>query len=53
MYLNDIEDYDILNDFYDIDLRYLKLFLLLYADYIVIMSAIEEGVHIGILLLDG
>jgi len=53
MYLNDIEDYDILNDFYDIDLEYLKLFLLLYADYIVIMSAIEEGVHKGILLLDG
>jgi len=53
MYLNDIEDYDILNDFYDIDLGVLKLFLLLYADYIVIMSAIEEGVHKGILLLDG
>jgi len=41
-----------LNDFDGIDLGLLKLFLLLYADDIVIMSETEEGLHKGLLLLE-
>jgi len=43
MYLNDIKEYYMLNDFYGIKLGFLKLFLLLYADDIVIMTETEEG----------
>ena len=52
MYLNDIEEYYILNGFEGIDLGILKLFLLLYADDIVIMSETEEGLHKGLKLLE-
>ena len=52
MYLKDIEEYYMLNDFDGIDLGFLKLFLLLYADDIVIMSKTEEGLHKGLLLLE-
>ena len=43
MYLNDIEEYYILNDFDGIDLGFLKLFLLLYADDIVIIVRNRGG----------
>ena len=52
MYLNDIKEYYMLNDFYGIKLGFLKLFLLLYADDIVIMTETEEGLHKGLLLLE-
>ena len=44
MDLNDIEEYYMLNDFDGIDLRLLKLFLLLYAEDIVIMSETEISI---------
>ena len=49
---NDIEEYYMLNDFDGIDLGYLKLFSLLYADDILIMSETEEGLYKGLLLLE-
>ena len=52
MYLNDIEEHFILNGFEGIDLDMFKLFLLLYADNIVIMSETEEGLKHGLFLLD-
>ena len=50
MYLKDIEEYYMLNDFDGIDLGFLKLFLLLHEDDIVIMSKTEEVLHKGLLL---
>jgi len=44
MDLNDIEEYYMLNDFDGIDLGLLKLFLLLYAEDIVIMSETEISI---------
>jgi len=41
-----------LHDFNGIDLGVLKLFLLLYADDIVIMSETEDGLNQGLLLLE-
>ena len=52
MYLNDIEEHFILNGFEGIDLDMSKLFLLLYADDIVIMSETEEGLKHGLFLLE-
>ena len=52
MYLNDIEDYFILNGFEGVDIGHLKMFLLLYADDIVILSETEDGLHKGLLLLE-
>ena len=49
---NDIEEYYMWNDFDGIDLGLLKLFLLLYADDIVIMSETEDGLYKGLLLLE-
>ena len=51
MYLNDIEEHFILNGFEGIDLDMFKLFLLLYADDIVIMSETEEWLKHGLFLL--
>ena len=51
MYLNDIEEHFILNGFEGIDLDMFKLFLLLYADDIVIMSGTEVLKH-GLFLLE-
>jgi len=52
LYLNDIEEYYMLNDFDGIDLGLLKLLLLLYGDDIVIMSETEDGLYKGVLLLE-
>ena len=52
MYWNDIEEHFILNGFEGIDLDMFKLFLLLYADDIVIMSETEEGLKHGLFLLE-
>ena len=43
MYLNDIEEYFILKGFDGIEIGMLKLFLLLYADDIVLLSESEFG----------
>jgi len=43
MYLNDIEEHFILNDFKGIVLGMFKLFLLLYADNIVFLAESERG----------
>ena len=43
MYFNDIEEHFILNGFEGIDLDTFKLFLLLYADDIVIVPETEEA----------
>ncbi|XP_052772033.1 uncharacterized protein LOC128211362 isoform X1 [Mya arenaria] len=52
MYLNDIEEYYMLNGFDGIDIGMLKLFLLLYADDIVIMADSEDQLKKGLLLLE-
>jgi len=52
MYLNDIEKQFILNGFEGIDIDMFKLFLLLHADDIVIMSETEEGLKHGLFLLE-
>ena len=52
MYLNDIEEHFILNGFEGINLDMFKLFLLLYADDIVIMSETEEGLKHSLFLLE-
>ena len=43
MYLNDNEDYFIIKGFDGIDIGMFKLFLLLYADDIVLLSESETG----------
>ena len=52
MHLNDIEEHFILIGFEGIDLDMFKLFLLFYADDIVIMSETEEGLNLGLFLLE-
>ena len=52
MYLNDIEEHFMLKGYEGIDVGLLKLFLLLYADDIVIFSETEEGLRKGLLLLE-
>ena len=47
MYWNDIEEHFILNGFEGIDLDMFKLFLLLYADDIVIVPETEEAWNMG------
>ena len=48
IYVNDLEEYFNLNKFKGIDLGLLKLFLLLYADDIVIFSESEQGLQEGL-----
>ena len=52
MYLNDIEEYLITNEFSGVDMGVLKLFLLLYADDIVLFSESEAGLQKGLVLLE-
>ena len=52
MHLNDIEEHFILIGFEGIDLDLFNLFLLFYADDIVIMSETEEGLKLGLFLLE-
>ena len=52
IYVNDFEEYFILNKFKGIDLGLLKLFLLLYADDIVIFSESEQGLQEGLNILE-
>jgi len=52
MYLNDIEEHFILNDFKGIDLGMFKLFLLLYADDIVVLAESEDDLKRGLILLE-
>ena len=51
MYLNDIEDEFYLNGIEGIDLHYIKLFLLLYANDITLFSETAEGLQIALNLL--
>ena len=52
MYLNDIEEHFITHGFKGFEVGMLKLFLLLYADDIVIFSENEEGLQNGLNLLE-
>jgi len=52
MYLNDIEEYFMTNGFEGVDIGMLKLFLLLYADDIVLFSESEQGLQYGLDLLE-
>ena len=52
MYLNDIEEHFVLNGYEGIEIGMLKLFLLLYADDIVILSETETGLQHGLDLLE-
>ena len=47
MYLNDIEDYLLLNWYDGVNLSMMKLYLLLYAADIIIMSDTEDGLYKG------
>ena len=51
MFLNDIKEYFILNNFDGIDTYMTKLFLLLYADDIVLFSDTADGLQKGLDLL--
>ena len=52
MYINDLEETFILQDFKGIEIGMLKLFLLLYADDIVIFSGSEAGLQQGLDILE-
>ena len=52
MYLNNIEEQFMLNNFEGVDLDMLKMFLLLYADDIVILSESKRELQNGKLLLE-
>ena len=52
MYLNDIEEHFMLNKFEGVNLGMLKLFLLLYADDIVLFAESEAGLQNGLYLLE-
>ena len=52
MYLNDIEEYFMTNGFDGVDIGMLKLFVLFYADDIVILSESETGLQNGLALLE-
>ena len=52
MYLNDIEVYFVLNGYEGIEIGMLKLFLLLYADDIVILYETDLGLQQGLDLLE-
>ena len=52
MYLNDIEEFFMTNGFEGVDIGMLKLFLLLYADDIVLFSESEKGLQHGLNLLE-
>ena len=52
MYLNDIEEYFLTNGFDGVDTGMLKLFVLFYADDIVILSESETGLQNGLDLLE-
>ena len=47
MYVNDLEEILVLNDFKGIEIGMLKLFLLLYADDMIIFSESEDGLQRG------
>ena len=51
IYLNDIEETYILKVFEGVDTGMFKLYLLLYADDIVLMSQTETGLQTGLYLL--
>ena len=51
MYLNDIEKYFLKNNYDGINLDTLKLFIMLYADDIVLFSESETGLQKGLDLL--
>ena len=51
MYINDIEEHFELKGFKGIDIGTLKMFLLIYADDIVILSESEEGLLQGLDIL--
>lgn len=48
MYLNDIEEYLLTNNYDGINLDTLKLLIMLYADDIVLFSESETGLQIGL-----
>ena len=52
MYINDSEETFVLQDFKGIEIGMLKLFLLLYADDIVILSESEAGLQQGLDILE-
>ena len=52
MYINDIEEFFMTNGFEGVDIGMLKLFLLLYADDIVLFSESEKGLQHGLNLLE-
>ena len=52
MYINDLEETFVLQDFKGIEIGMLKLFLLLYADDIVIFSESEAGLQQGLDILE-
>jgi len=52
MYLNDIEEHFMLNTFEGVNLGILKVFLLLYADDIVLFAESETGLQKGLDLLE-
>lgn len=52
MYLSDIEGHFIINGFKGVDIGMLKLFVLLYADDIVILSETENGFQHGLKFLE-
>ena len=47
MYVNDLEDMLVSNEFKSIEIGMLKLFLLLYADDIIIFSESADGLQRG------
>ena len=52
MYINDLEETFVLQDFKSIEIGMLKLLLLLYADDIVIFSELEAGLQQGLDILE-
>ena len=53
MYINDLEETLVVHDFKGIEISMLKLFLLLYADDILIFSESAEGLRKGLDILKG
>ena len=51
MYVNDLEETLVVHDFKGIEISMLKMFLLLYADDIIIFSESAEGLQTGLDIL--